>query len=176
MKSAETVIKEPHSRFDITPNPFSNAGIKKQLIQTINTYAQERVKAMKQVSTEQYTTIDAQYKSILEDDFEGKRKYNSDEEYKGEAIQTVIAVHKGHITFSQSANDFMIQVPVRFHYREKTYGRFDRKDQPLEEKNEEAYVWLRFDEKQKKWLITRLDTIFYSDDLFRDPSCVTTKF
>jgi uncharacterized membrane protein YvbJ len=176
IKSAETVINEKQAKFDITPNPFLDTATKKQLIQTINTYAKERVEAMKQVSTKPYTTIDPQYKSKLEDDFKSKREFNSDEQYKGEAVQTVIAVHQGRVTFAQDANLLKIQVPVQFLFRERIYDQTDRKDEPLEENHEESYVWLIYDEKQKKWLITGLDTIYFSDDLFRDPSCVITKF
>lgn len=175
LKSKEQVIKEPLLKFDITPNPFLDATTKKQLIQTINTYARERVEAMKQVSTQPYTTIDELYKSKLEDDFENKRKYNSDEQYKGEAIKTVIDVKEGFVTLAHKTDQLKVIVPVRFHYRERTYDRTVRKDEPLKENNEEAYVWLIYDEKQKKWLISALNTIFYSGDLFRDPSCVITK-
>ena len=165
-----------NDKIDITPNPFSDNQVKTEVIKRINDYAKEKVEVQKKKDGTLFTSLDEEQKKKWINDMADKREYSSDHVYKGEAIKTVIAVKKAIITESDDADTYKIKVPVQFHWREREYTSFDNGDEPLEEKVEELYTWLTYNNQEKRWEISEFSPLFFGDDLFKDSSVVTTNF
>lgn len=162
-------------KVNITPNPLSNPQIKAEVVKRINDYAKERVEAQKKKDGTLFTSLDENLKSRWINNMADRREYR-DNVYKGEAVKTVIAVKKATITESDKSDTFKIKVPVQFHWRERNYGAWDDGDEPLVEAIKERYTWLTYNSKEKRWEISELNPIFFSQDLFKDSSVVTTNF
>ena len=159
---------------DITPNPFSDEKVKQEVIKRINDYAREVVEAQKKKDGTLFTSLDDNLKSKWVNDMAEEREYNTT--YKGEAIKTVIAVKDVMITKSEEGDTYKIKVPVQYHWGEREYNRFDTGSEPLEENVEESYTWLTYNHKKKRWEISERNPIFFSEDLFKDSSVITTEF
>lgn len=172
LKSDPQTISE--ETVDITPNPFSNEKVKQEVIKRINDYAKEVVEAQKKKDGTLFTSLDDNLKSKWVNDMAEEREYSTS--YRGEAIKTVIAVKDVTITKSEEGDTYKIKVPVKYHWRERKYGAFDTGNEPLEEKVEESYTWLIYNHKQKRWEISELNPIYFSEDLFNDSSAITTDF
>lgn len=173
-KSNPVPVESEYGGIDITPNPFSNAKTKNEIIKVINNYAKEVVEVQKKRDGNLFTTLDEEAKKDWVNDMADKREYHSKSSYKGEAVKTVIAINRATITHGKNADIYKIKVPVQFHRREREYNQFDDGNEPLEEKISDHYTWLTYNNNEKKWEISGLNPIFFGQDIFKDPSVVTT--
>ncbi|SHF30497.1 hypothetical protein SAMN05444392_11449 [Seinonella peptonophila] len=175
LKSTPIPIKPNVWKFDLTPNPFSSPELKKPMLDLINRYAKERVKAKLTSSTKPYTSIHSKLKEKYEGEFRDQKQFQSGDRYQGVAVKTIVNPLKATATI-ENDGQVKVKIPVQFHFRERVYGNFDHGDEPLEDVVEDAYVWVVYDEQSKEWLITDLNSILFSDDLFRDSHNLITNF
>src|SRR5690606_26186696 len=114
---------------------------KKEVVQTINKYAEEYVEVQEKRDGNLFTTLDERQKKSWINDMNEKREFTNIY-YKGKAVKTIIAVKEGTIKKDDSADVYKIRVPVQFHRRERTYVRSETGDEPLKEETHNVYMTL----------------------------------
>ncbi|PTX59594.1 Maf1 regulator [Melghirimyces profundicolus] len=145
---------------EITPNPFHTENTRKQIVDLVNTYAKEYVKAHKSLNADLYTTVTDNIKKEEAEGFSYEKKYGNDEPYKGKALGTRIDFAYYKFQKNEQTDRFEAMIPIELHRQEVDTGFFS--DGEMQDNYHEYSVTLAYYEDKKKWLITSLEP-GYSD-------------
>jgi uncharacterized membrane protein YvbJ len=175
-KSADELVEEDTSSIDITPVPFSSEPTRKPIIELINTFSKQhlesRVKQNANVLTTVGDTLKTEYIKDINDDVQNKYTW------KGNVLGTRIDFDNISLSKNEQTKIYEAIVPLEIHAKYKQYGTFfSSPSDPLENKIDYYKLTLSYQEKTKKWLVTSVDSNYYStDDYFNGKNTIKSEF
>lgn len=162
-KSEKVSVDENTTTVDVTPDPFSEKNVRKQIVQLINNYAKQYVKAHKTQNADVYTTLTDSLKNDEAEEIASDKEF--ERTYKGKAIGTRIDFGSYEFKKDEETDRYQVEITVEFHKKERTYRSWDDGDEPLEEKIFQNKVTLLYFEEKKKWLIAGFDYDFGQSEM-----------
>ncbi|MEW5552156.1 hypothetical protein ABGT22_19830 [Peribacillus frigoritolerans] len=155
-------------QYNLAPNPIVDETIKKQITTVINNFYKNSIAAKVKKDPNLLTNVSdhlkSEYTKIIE-------RYDGDIRYfKGEALGT-------RIDFSQvicriDEGSYLLEIPVEYHEKsnESVLSLYT-------EKHSKKLITLKYDEKQKSWLIeNETDQLILGDDYMTSEEVVKTTF
>lgn len=172
VKSEPQIVKEDIESIDVTPNPLTDGHTHKQVINTINDYAKEHIKALVKQDT---GGLKSATDSLVKEHATDIQFDKTNEHYwKGKALGTRIDI--GNAVFDNIEDQYQISIPVEFHYDKKEYVKGFTDKEPLEEVFENATVIINYDEKAKDWLISEVQSKYFNNEEFNGENIIKTDF
>lgn len=172
-KSSPSAVEEETDTVDVTPDPFSSDKAEKQAIQVVNQYVKERVAAYKKLDASLFTVLDDNAKKSETEAIKSMKEY--EKTYLGKALGTRIDFSYTEFNKNDETDRYEVKVPVEFHVKEVTRGKYFGSDDPMEEEFKEMTLTLTYQEKQKKWLVSEVKDRYTTIDYWSDDNIMKGK-
>ncbi|MGD6845756.1 TcaA 3rd/4th domain-containing protein [Bacillus infantis] len=170
IKSEPLTLEENTEKIEMKFQPFSDESTKKELIESINTFAKQEMEALIKQDPSLVTAASHNMITDLTKDiqFDVKQKHY----WKGEALGT--RINTADPALINKEGEYAISVPVEFHYKRNEYIKGFNEDKPLEESYNRFSVFLTYDASSKEWLVSAMYPTIR--DAFESKSVVETAF
>ncbi|MRX71133.1 hypothetical protein GJU40_02975 [Bacillus lacus] len=172
VKSETQTIGKDTRSLNITPDPIADSDVKDQIVETINTYTKQHIEAFVKQDAGIITTAT---NKIIKDHANDIQFDKTNEHYwKGEALGTKIDIDKASLTFEEGQHQ--VTIPVEFHYNQKEYIKGFTDNEPIEEVFESASVVLSYNDEEKIWLVSDIQSDLIRNENFEGKNVLKTDF
>jgi uncharacterized membrane protein YvbJ len=174
-KSPEILIEESTTSADITPKPFAEEATRKPIVDLINQFVKEELQALIKHNANLLTTVDDNLKAEYVNEINDDVKFNYT--WKGKAHGTRIDFDHVSLSKDEDTGIYQVTIPVEIHASYKEYSSFENTNSPTEEKTEPYHFTLSYNEKRKKWLISKTKKQYFnSESEFTGNNTVKSEF
>ncbi|WEG11016.1 hypothetical protein PU629_12595 [Pullulanibacillus sp. KACC 23026] len=169
-KSKTYVITKDTLVMDLEPSPFYSDTTKKQIVNTINTFAKQRWQALTKQTPSLLTVATSSAKQTIETAIQ-KDEAQGDSVI-GQLLGTKIDFDMAELN-QVSSNQYTYRILVQIHTKEaKIKG--NKPSAQLNNQKEGVFLTLCYDTKLKAWIITKIESANYTDRT--SPFIVSTDF
>lgn len=155
--SEEVLVGESDVYLQLYINPI-NAEVQEKIMETINIFANDNINAQNTRDISKYSNIEESFKARLKESFDNRIYWG--EMFSGKA-KSIIYDLDSHMIYEED-DIYYSSINGQFTYDWTSYYEGDE-IQSMEEETVTLEYTLIYDEKDKKWLLYIIDTLYYFD-------------